>query len=123
MLVTSVLCAAEGSSTFRSVARFFERTRFFRQEIVAGRAAALQANYGIASDTMQHSEQMLAAMKAADEAGLQLITHAIGDRANHTILDFYERIEKETVHGTGACASSMRRGCCRTILRDLRSCM
>jgi len=53
------------------------------------------ANYGIASDTMQHPEQMYAAMKAADEAGLQLITHAIGDRANHTILDFYERIEKE----------------------------
>jgi predicted amidohydrolase YtcJ len=53
------------------------------------------ANYGIASDTMQHPDEMYADFKAADEAGLQLITHAIGDRANHAILDFYERLEKE----------------------------
>ncbi|MGA7156154.1 MAG: amidohydrolase family protein [Acidobacteriaceae bacterium] len=53
------------------------------------------SNYGIASDTMQHPAEMYAEMKLADEAGLQLITHAIGDRANHTILDFYERLEKE----------------------------
>jgi predicted amidohydrolase YtcJ len=53
------------------------------------------ANYGIASDTMQHPEEMYAEFKLADRAGLQLITHAIGDRANHTILDFYERLEKE----------------------------
>ncbi|MGD0647611.1 MAG: amidohydrolase [Acidobacteriaceae bacterium] len=52
-------------------------------------------NYGIASDTMQHPEEMYAEFKLADEAGLQLITHAIGDRANHTILDMYERLEKE----------------------------
>jgi hypothetical protein len=53
------------------------------------------ANYGIASDTMQHPEQMYAAFKLADQAGLQLITHAIGDRANHAVLDFYERLEME----------------------------
>jgi predicted amidohydrolase YtcJ len=53
------------------------------------------SNYGIASDTMLHPDEMYAAFKAADQAGLQLITHAIGDRANHTILDFYERLEKE----------------------------
>ena len=52
-------------------------------------------NFGIASDTMRHPDQMLAAMLAADKAGLQLITHAIGDRANHTVLDFYERIGRE----------------------------
>ncbi len=44
---------------------------------------------------MQHPEAMYAAFQLADEAGLQLITHAIGDRANHTILDMYERLEKE----------------------------
>jgi predicted amidohydrolase YtcJ len=38
---------------------------------------------------------MYADFKLADSAGLQLITHAIGDRANHSILDFYERLEKE----------------------------
>jgi predicted amidohydrolase YtcJ len=53
------------------------------------------SNYGIASDTMQHPEQAYAEFKLADQAGLQLITHAIGDRANHVVLDFYERIEKE----------------------------
>jgi predicted amidohydrolase YtcJ len=53
------------------------------------------SNYGIASDTMQHPEEMYAEFRLADQAGLQLITHAIGDRANHAILDFYERLEKE----------------------------
>jgi len=53
------------------------------------------SNFGIASDTMLHPEQMYAEFKLADQAGLQLITHAIGDRANHAILDFYERLEKE----------------------------
>ena len=52
-------------------------------------------NYGIASDTMQDPDAMYAQFKLADEAGLQLITHAIGDRANHTILNMYERLEKE----------------------------
>jgi predicted amidohydrolase YtcJ len=31
----------------------------------------------------------------ADRAGLQVAIHAIGDRANNTILNFYERAEKE----------------------------
>ena len=31
---------------------------------------------------------------AADEAGLQVEVHAIGDRANDEILDIYERVEK-----------------------------
>jgi predicted amidohydrolase YtcJ len=53
------------------------------------------SNYGIASDTMQHPEEAYAEFELADRAGLQLITHAIGDRANHVVLDFYERIEKE----------------------------
>jgi predicted amidohydrolase YtcJ len=53
------------------------------------------SNDGLASDTMQHPEEMYAEFKRADRAGLQLITHAIGDRANHTILDFYERLEQE----------------------------
>jgi predicted amidohydrolase YtcJ len=44
---------------------------------------------------MQKPEAMYADFKRADQAGLQLVTHAIGDRANHTILDFYERLQKE----------------------------
>jgi len=50
---------------------------------------------GIASDELVHSEEMYADMKGGDLAGLQLITHAIGDRANNTILNMYERLEKE----------------------------
>lgn len=53
------------------------------------------ANFGIASDQLRDPEKMYAEFQLADKAGLQLITHAIGDRANHTILDFYERLEKE----------------------------
>jgi len=34
-------------------------------------------------------------MQGADKAGLQLTIHAIGDRANKTILDLYARLEKE----------------------------
>jgi predicted amidohydrolase YtcJ len=52
-------------------------------------------SYGIASDSMLHADEMYEGFKLADRAGLQLITHAIGDRANHTILDMYERLEKE----------------------------
>jgi predicted amidohydrolase YtcJ len=50
---------------------------------------------GIASDTLLHPDEMYAAMKGADAAHLELAIHAIGDRANHTILDMYERLEKE----------------------------
>jgi predicted amidohydrolase YtcJ len=50
---------------------------------------------GLASDELQHPEQMYADMKGADKAGLQIAIHAIGDRANRTILDMYQRLEKE----------------------------
>jgi predicted amidohydrolase YtcJ len=33
--------------------------------------------------------------KAADAAGLQVIVHAIGDQANRTLLDIYERVQHE----------------------------
>jgi len=37
---------------------------------------------------------MAKSILAADKAGLQVMTHAIGDRANGTILDLYENAEK-----------------------------
>lgn len=40
-------------------------------------------------------EQLYAWIKAADTNDLQLMVHAIGDRAIHTLLDIYERVEKE----------------------------
>ncbi|HMD21543.1 MAG TPA: amidohydrolase [Alloacidobacterium sp.] len=50
---------------------------------------------GVPSDELRNPDQMYANMVGADRAGLHIATHAIGDRANKTILDLYERLEKE----------------------------
>ncbi len=52
---------------------------------------------GIPSDELSDPEQMFHNIEHADAAGLQIAIHAIGDKANHTILGFYERVEKQ--HG------------------------
>src|SRR2546425_11410399 len=50
---------------------------------------------GIPSDEMFPAGAMLERVRGADRAGLQVIIHAIGDRANDNILSIYEQIEKE----------------------------
>ncbi|WKZ61263.1 MAG: amidohydrolase family protein [Cyclobacteriaceae bacterium] len=40
-------------------------------------------------------EQLYTWISAADKAGLQLMVHAIGDRAINTLLNIYERVERE----------------------------
>jgi predicted amidohydrolase YtcJ len=50
---------------------------------------------GIASAELANPEQMWRNIQGADGAGLQIAIHAIGDKANNTILDFYERLERE----------------------------
>ena len=50
---------------------------------------------GIPSDEMFPEGAMLERVRGADLAGLQVIIHAIGDRANDNILSIYERVEKE----------------------------
>src|SRR5207245_6521398 len=50
---------------------------------------------GIPSDEMFPEAAMLERVRGADQAGLQVIIHAIGDRANDNILSIYERVEKE----------------------------
>jgi predicted amidohydrolase YtcJ len=52
---------------------------------------------GIPSADLSNPAQMFRNMEGADAAGLQIATHAIGDKANDTILNFYERLERE--HG------------------------
>ena len=52
-------------------------------------------NSGLPSEDLAHSDQFFANLQAADRAGLHVAVHAIGDRANKTILDLYERLEKE----------------------------
>jgi predicted amidohydrolase YtcJ len=40
-------------------------------------------------------EDLYSWISGADKAGLQVVVHAIGDRANATILDIFERVERE----------------------------
>jgi predicted amidohydrolase YtcJ len=57
-------------------------------------------NYsGLASSDLLDVEHFYDALRQADQAALQISIHAIGDRANRTILDLYARLEKE--NGTG----------------------
>src|ERR1700729_306303 len=49
---------------------------------------------GLASPDLLDVEHFYESMRQADKAGLQLTIHAIGDRANRTILDLYGRLEK-----------------------------
>ncbi len=50
---------------------------------------------GIPSPELLRPDEMYDRMQGADKAGLQMAVHAIGDRANRTILDMFERLEKE----------------------------
>jgi predicted amidohydrolase YtcJ len=50
---------------------------------------------GIPSDELTKPDEMYGNMREADKAGLQIAVHAIGDRANNTILDFFEKLEQE----------------------------
>lgn len=52
---------------------------------------------GILSEDMQPAEKIRGWMMRADEAGLQLCTHAIGDAGISAVLDLYTEIQRE--HG------------------------
>lgn len=52
---------------------------------------------GIPSAELADPQQMFHNIERADAARLQVAIHAIGDKANHTILGFYEKVEQE--HG------------------------
>jgi predicted amidohydrolase YtcJ len=49
---------------------------------------------GLASDEMIPESKIARHILEADRAGLQVAVHAIGDRANHLILNFFEEAEK-----------------------------
>jgi len=53
------------------------------------------ATSGIAGDEMYPEGVMLKRVSEADRAGLQIMIHAIGDRANDEILSIYEQVERE----------------------------
>jgi predicted amidohydrolase YtcJ len=49
---------------------------------------------GMASEELADEAQMLKDLKGADAAGLRIATHAIGDRAVHTMLRLYAQVEE-----------------------------
>jgi predicted amidohydrolase YtcJ len=51
--------------------------------------------HGIPSDELSDSERMYGQLRGADKAGMQIAVHAIGDRANNTILGLFERLERD----------------------------
>jgi hypothetical protein len=53
------------------------------------------ANKGLASPDLLDPERFYESICGADKAGLQLSIHAIGDRANRTILDLYARLAND----------------------------
>jgi predicted amidohydrolase YtcJ len=52
-------------------------------------------NSGLPTEQLAHADQFYSDLKAADLAGMHVTVHAIGDRANKTILDLYQRLEQE----------------------------
>lgn len=50
---------------------------------------------GISTADLQDSERFYDMIREAAKAGLQISIHAIGDRANRTILEMYARVERE----------------------------
>ena len=57
--------------------------------------AGLPGNSGLAGADLIDAARMYSDIRGADQAGLQVSIHAIGDRAIHTILDLFERAERE----------------------------
>jgi predicted amidohydrolase YtcJ len=53
---------------------------------------------GLPSDEMFPESKMLNNIQGADGAGLQIAVHAIGDKANKTILDMFAEVEKQNGH-------------------------
>jgi len=50
---------------------------------------------GLLNQMMFPEGNMLKMVRGADRAGLQIAVHAIGDKANHMILDIYEQVARE----------------------------
>jgi predicted amidohydrolase YtcJ len=53
------------------------------------------ATCGIPSDEMFPEGAMLDRVRGAEKAGLQVLIHAIGDRANDKVLSIYEQVQEE----------------------------
>lgn len=79
--------------------------KLYADGALGSRGAALLADYsddaGNTGLLMETPEALEALVARAMECGLQVNTHAIGDRANHAMLDAYEQAMHETGGGPG----------------------
>jgi predicted amidohydrolase YtcJ len=73
------------------------RTAYFFAPYLDSPRGSDSGNRGLLGDEMQPLAAMLGRMTAADAAGLQLCTHAIGDQAISIVLDLYQQIQ--AAHG------------------------
>ncbi len=69
---------------------------------------------------IQPADVLETQMLAADAAGFQLVVHAIGDKANASVLDILERLQETRSAPTAAPGSSTRRSCATPTRRGLR---
>lgn len=79
--------------------RIITRTlKYYMDGALGSRGAALFTPYDDEADSTglikMRREETLPTWEAALRAGIQVTTHAIGDRANHETLDWYEAAEK-----------------------------
>ncbi|MEE2690976.1 MAG: amidohydrolase [Pseudomonadota bacterium] len=70
--------------------------KLYADGALGSRGAALLAPYADRPDTsgllLMQEDEALAMMAKARDAGVQVATHAIGDRGNRLVLDWYERV-------------------------------
>jgi len=95
-LATAGVQAAFGSPTLR-----MGNLKSFADGALGSETAWMDAPFvdrpgysGLASADLMDSAGMYASIQGADQAGLQISIHAIGDRAIHTVLDLFERAER-----------------------------
>jgi predicted amidohydrolase YtcJ len=74
-------------------------------------------NYGI---VVTDKEELYEHAAAAAANGLAMAVHAIGDKANHYLLDVYEKIRAEEANRLSPTADSKSPGDARSAMRDAR---
>ncbi len=79
--------------------------KIFADGALGSRTAAMIAPYegepGNRGIVVTEKEEMLEKARRASAGGLSLTVHAIGDRANHDVLDVYELLRREERHENG----------------------
>ena len=85
--------------------------KIFADGALGSRTAAMIAPYENEPDNrgivVTDKEDMLESALAASRGGLSVTVHAIGDRANHDVLDVYEQVRRDEAQRRG---TPLRRG-------------